>query len=173
MKKKELFLFNVKPHKITHAYVSQFKQINLSDQIRSDQSLSRVRLFATPWIAARQSSLSITNSRSNKGSVGKECTCNAGDPGSIPGSGRSAGEGIGYPLQYSWASLVVQLVKNRLQWGRPGFDPWVGKIPWKRERLPTPEFWPEEFHGVAKSQAQLSNFHFHNNKITSHMSCCL
>ena len=45
-------------------------------------------------------------------SVGKESTCNAGDPGSSPGLGRSAGEGIGYPLQYSWASLVVQLVKN-------------------------------------------------------------
>ena len=45
-------------------------------------------------------------------SVGKESTCNAGDPGSIPGSRRSAGEGIGYPLQYSWASLVAQLVKN-------------------------------------------------------------
>ena len=45
-------------------------------------------------------------------SVGKESTCNAGDPGSIPGSGRSPGEGIGYPLQYSWASLVVQVVKN-------------------------------------------------------------
>ena len=45
-------------------------------------------------------------------SVGKESTCNSGDPGSIPGSGRSAGEGIGYPLQYSWASLVTQLVKN-------------------------------------------------------------
>ena len=45
-------------------------------------------------------------------SVGKESTCNAGDPGSIPGSGRSPGKGIGYPLQYSWASLVTQLVKN-------------------------------------------------------------
>ena len=45
-------------------------------------------------------------------SVGKESACNAGDSGSIPGSGRSAGEGIGYPLQYSWASLVAQLVKN-------------------------------------------------------------
>ena len=44
--------------------------------------------------------------------VGKESACNAGDQGSIPGSGRSAGEGIGYPLHYSWASLVVQLVKN-------------------------------------------------------------
>ena len=45
-------------------------------------------------------------------SVGKESTCNAGDPSSIPGSGRYPGEGIGYPLQYSWASLVAQLVKN-------------------------------------------------------------
>ena len=45
-------------------------------------------------------------------SVGKESAYNAGDPSSIPRSGRSAGEGISYPLQYSWASLVAQLVKN-------------------------------------------------------------
>ena len=45
-------------------------------------------------------------------SVGKESACNARDPGSIPGSGRLPGEGIGYPLQYSWVSLVAQLVKN-------------------------------------------------------------
>ena len=45
-------------------------------------------------------------------SVGKESTCNAGDPGSIPESGRFTGEGVGYPLQYSWASPVAQLVKN-------------------------------------------------------------
>jgi len=45
-------------------------------------------------------------------SLDKESTCNAGDPGSIPGLGRSTGEGIGYPLQYSWASLVAQLIKN-------------------------------------------------------------
>ena len=45
-------------------------------------------------------------------SAGKESTCNAGDPGSICGSGRSSGEGIGYPLQYSGVSLVAQLVKN-------------------------------------------------------------
>ena len=36
----------------------------------------------------------------------------------------------------------------RLQSGRPGFDPWVGKIPWRRERLRTPVFWPGEFHGL-------------------------
>ena len=57
-------------------------------------------------------------------------TCNAGDPGLIPGSGRSAGEGISCPLQYSWASLVAQ-------------ETWVGKIPWRR--LPIPVFWPGEF----------------------------
>ena len=45
-------------------------------------------------------------------SAGKESICNARDTRSIPGSGRIAGEGIGYPLQYSWASLVAQMVKN-------------------------------------------------------------
>ena len=45
-------------------------------------------------------------------SVGKESACNAGQPGSIPGLGRSPGEGIGYLLQYSWAFLVTHLVKN-------------------------------------------------------------
>ena len=46
-------------------------------------------------------------------SAGKESTCNAGDPGSILGSRRSPGEGIDYPLQYSWASLVAQMLKNQ------------------------------------------------------------
>ena len=44
-------------------------------------------------------------------------------------------QGIGYPLQYSWTSLLAQ------QYKRPVFDPWVGKIPWRRERLPTTIFW--------------------------------
>ena len=60
-------------------------------------------------------------------SVGKESTCNAGDPCSIPGSGRSAAEGIGYPLQYSWASLVAQLVKNPpAMW-----ESWVRSLGWE------------------------------------------
>ena len=60
-------------------------------------------------------------------SVGKEFACNAGDPGSIPGSGRSAGEGIGYPFQYSWASLVAQLVKNPpTMW-----ETWVQSLGWE------------------------------------------
>ena len=45
-------------------------------------------------------------------SAGKESTCNAGDPGLIPGLGRSPGEGTGYPLQYFGASLVAQLIRN-------------------------------------------------------------
>ena len=60
-------------------------------------------------------------------SVGKESTCNAGDPGLIPGSGRSPGEGLGYPLQYPWASLVVQLVKNLpAMW-----ETWVQSLGWE------------------------------------------
>ena len=82
-------------------------------------------------------------------STGKESACNAGDPGSIPGPGRSAGEGIGYLLHYSWAFLVAQLVKNPLlQCRRPVFDPQVGKIPCRMQRLPTPVFWPGEVHGL-------------------------
>ena len=45
-------------------------------------------------------------------SANKESACNSGDPGSIPGSGSSPGEGIGYSFQYSWDSLVVQMIKN-------------------------------------------------------------
>ena len=45
-------------------------------------------------------------------SAGKESDCNARDPGLIPGLGRCPGEGIGYPLQFSWASLMAQMVKN-------------------------------------------------------------
>ena len=60
-------------------------------------------------------------------SVGKESTCNAEDPGLIPGLGRSAGEGIDYSLQYSWASLVAQLVKNP-----PSMkETWVRSLDWE------------------------------------------
>ena len=51
---------------------------------------------------------------------------------------------LGLPLWLSWSRI-------RLQCTRLGFDPWVGKIPWRRERLPTPVFWPGEFHGLYSS----------------------
>ena len=60
-------------------------------------------------------------------SVGKEPTCSAEDPSSIPGLGGSPGEGLGYPLQYSWISLVAQLVKNTpAMW-----ETWVQSLGWE------------------------------------------
>ena len=61
------------------------------------------------------------------GSVGKDSACNEGDPGSIPELGRYAREGIGYPLQYSWASLVPQLVKNPPEM----WEIWVRSLGWE------------------------------------------
>ena len=60
-------------------------------------------------------------------SVAKGSACNAGDPGSIPGLGRSTGERIGYPLRYSWASLMAQLVKNPLAM----WEAWVQSLGWE------------------------------------------
>ena len=102
-------------------------------------------------------------------SAGKESTCNAGDPGSISGLGRSSGEGISYSLQYSWASLMAQTLKNLpAMW-----ETWVSSLCWDDPlkkgtenhsnilawRLP----WTQAtIHGIAKSQTWLSNFHFHD-----------
>ena len=100
-------------------------------------------------------------------SVDKETACNAGDTSLIPGSGRSAGEGIGYPLQYFWASHVAQLVKNL-----PAMrETWILSLDWEDPlekgkatlssilawRIP----WDCILHGVPKSQIQLSDFYFH------------
>ena len=102
------------------------------------------------------------------GSVGKESAYNAGDPGSIPESGSSPGEGIGYPFQYSWASLVAQMVKNppamQETWVRSlgredpleeGLATHSSILAW---RIPTDRgAWQATVHGVTKSQTQLSN----------------
>ena len=71
---------------------------------------------SNPWGRKKLDTTSFPGS-----SVGKESICNAGDPSWISGSERSPGEGIGYPLQYSWASLVAQLAKNLPAMG----DTWV------------------------------------------------
>ena len=72
--------------------------------------------------------------------AGKELACNVGELSLIPGSRSSPGDGIGYPLQNSWASLVVQIVKNPpAMW-----ETWVGKLPWRRAWQHTPVFLPGE-----------------------------
>ena len=95
-------------------------------------------------------------------SGGKESACNVGHPSSIPGSGRCPGEGKVYPLQYSWASLESQPERIRLQCGRPEFDPWVGKIPWRRERLLQYSGLENPMdcvaHGITESWTWLSDF---------------
>ena len=93
-------------------------------------------------------------------SVSKESASNAGDFGSIPGARRSTGEGIGYPLQYSWASLVAQLVKNP-----PAMqETWVGKIPGEGKGYSLQysglENSMDTVHRGAKSWTQLTDFHF-------------
>ena len=94
---------------------------------------------------------------------GKESTCNARDPGSTPGWGRSPGEGIGYPFQHSWASLVAHLLKNQpAMW-----ETWVRSLGWEdppEEAMATHSSvlaWkiPWNIHGVTKSRTRMSNFH--------------
>ena len=110
------------------------------------------------------------------GSAGKESTCNAGDPRLIPGSGKSTGEGIGYPLQYSWASLVAQLVKESSRnVGDLGSIPGLGRSPGEGKGYPLQYSGLENsmdsiVHGVAKLQTQLSEFHF-TFTVDSH--CCM
>ena len=99
-------------------------------------------------------------------SVGKESACNAGDPGSIPGSGSSPGEGMGYPLQYSWASLVAQMVKNPLEMRETWFQS-LGQEDSLEEGMATCSSilenpmdrgaWWATVHGVAKSQTRVSD----------------
>ena len=97
-------------------------------------------------------------------SAGKESACNVGDPSLIPGLGRSPGEGIGYPLQCSWASLVAQLVKNppamRETWVRSlGWEDPLEKGKANHSSLLTRKI-PRTVHGVAKSRTRLGDFHF-------------
>ena len=84
----------------------------------------------------------------------KNLPAKAGGPGSIPGWGRSAGEGIGYPLQYSWASLVAQLIAGKestCNAGDLGLIPGLGRSPGEEKGYPLQEFWFGEFHGLYSS----------------------
>ena len=101
-------------------------------------------------------------------SGGKESTLNAGEPSLIPGSGRSAGEGIDYS-PCPWASLVAQLVRNLAAMR----ETWVQSLGWQ-DPLEKGKGYPLQHsgleksvdcvaHGVTKSQTLLSDFHFHFN----------
>ena len=82
-------------------------------------------------------------------SAGKESACNAGDPSSIPGLERSAGEGIGLPTPVFLGFLGgSNRNKSAFSAGDLGLIPGLGRFPWRRERLPTPILWPGEFHGL-------------------------
>ena len=98
-------------------------------------------------------------------SVGKESTWDAGDPSLIPGSGRFVGEGIGYPLQYSWACLVAQLVKNL-----PAMrETWVWALGWndplEKGEAAHSSILAWRTRGLKSMGSQsltwLSDFHFH------------
>ena len=64
------------------------------------------------------------------------------------------------------ASLVSQLVKNPPAMWETGFGPWIGKIPWRREQLPSPVFWPGEFHGLVSQRVR-----YHWVTFTYHKQC--
>ena len=101
-------------------------------------------------------------------SIGKESTSSAGDPGSVPGLGRSAGEGISYPLQYSWAFLVAQLVKNppamRETWVHiPGLQRSSGEGNSYLLQYSGLENSIDTVHGVTKSRTRLGNFRMSEN----------
>ena len=97
-------------------------------------------------------------------SAGKESSCDAGDPSLIPELGSYPGIMIGYPLQYSWASLMAQKVKTTPAMQETWVQSLSWEVPWRRAWEPTPVFLPGEFHGqrslvhgVAKSRTGLSD----------------
>ena len=118
-------------------------------------------------------------------SAGKECTRDAGDPSSIPGLGRSPGEGIGYPRQYSWASLVAQTVESSCNVGDLGSIPGLGRSPGGGNGNPLQYSclensmdrgaWQATVHWVEKSWTQLNNFHFYFSSqcVYREVSVCL
>ena len=131
---------------------SNCNQVILSGEIAL---LNRSKFFKWP----------ITQKDFPDSSVGRESSCNAGDPCSISGSGRTAGEGIAYLLQYSWASPVAQLVKNLCNEGDLGSIPGLGRSPREGKGYPLQYSGLENsmnciVHGVAKSRNDWATFTF-------------
>ena len=119
--------------------------------------------LVSPALAGR---FFTTASPGNDSSVGEESTCNSGDPSSIPGWVRSPGEEIGYPLQYSLASLVAQLVRSTCNVGDLDLIPGLGRSSREGKGYSLQYSVLETsldciVYGVTKSQPQLRDFHFH------------
>ena len=142
------------------------------------QSLSHVWLFATPWTAAQQASLSFTNSQNLFKLKSIELMMPSNHlilchPPSPPALNLSPNQGLFQWVSYShqvakvlelWGGGVIPW-RRKCQWkryNRYGFDPWVGKISWRRAQQPTPVFLPENpmdreawwatVHGIPKSR---------------------
>ena len=152
--------------------VSQIKEIHNKDVYSSSKFLG-FSLWILSYLSMDES-LNILQLQLHRdgrlpgSSAGKESTCNAGDPNSIPALGRPPGEDTGYPLKYSWASLVAQMVQNLpAMW-----ETWVQSLGWEDPleegmathssvlswRIPMDRrVWWATVHGVTKSLTQLSN----------------
>ena len=143
------------PRELTHRETIKQQGQDIKNQWNADLPKTQMEVICTI----------LTSFKGFPGiSTGKESTCNAGDPSSIPGSGRSPGEETGYPLQYSWASPVAQLVRNpsamrespgirSLHWEdslekgtatHSSIPAW--KIPWGRKELDTTEWLSLSLH---------------------------
>ena len=148
-------LKSLAPSSPTHSYSSRFENM--------------IFFFNTPNCFLLFISMSPLWFRGFSGSsAGEESACSAGDPSLTPGWGKPPGEGIGYPLQYFWASLLTQLIKNL-----PAMqETWVQSLGWEDPlekgmathssilawRIPMDRgAWQAAVHGVSKSQTWLSD----------------
>ena len=117
----------------------------LSRMELSRQCLTLETRVVLTWSQASDPQSQTDASTSRTGyALTRRCHCTAASR-----EGTKPVRGVGFRWQESCWELPWWLRRSRirLQWGRPGFDPQVGKIHWRRERLPTPVFWPGEFHG--------------------------
>ena len=138
------------PEGSVHAHKTQFHQAcgEEGGTPHPEKGVSEDHGSPSLWTAlADEASLDLSPGFPQS-SVGKESACNAGDPGSIPELGRSPGEGIGYPLQCSWASLVVQLVKNPPAMRETGVLSLGWEGPLEKGKATHSSILPREFHGL-------------------------
>ena len=132
----QLYWVLVEAHRILLCHVGSFVVVHQRIHLQCGRSWLDSRVRKIPWKRDRLPSPVFLDFPC--GSDSKESTCNAGDPGSIPGLGRSPGEGNNYPLQYSG-------LKNPMDRGA----------------------WRATVHVVAKSQTQLNDFHFSLHRLSN------